>query len=132
MFSLPIVGDNSIIIIPLPPSNFFWIAAGNTILCEFYNHNLKDQFEELMSLLRQDEFRYKCKLLEYHNYDIVEIDGKSDLTFEQRINIRDKLFDNQLTATITPHLKLVETNVYQNKEELKAQYKEYIENGYEG
>ena len=105
---------------------------------EFYNHSLKDEFEELMSLLRQDEPLEKCKLLQYHMYDIVEVDGNTSLTFEERMKLRDSIFpsvnylENNESVDSKSFIKLVETNCVKDKEELDANVARYLTEGYEG
>ena len=97
---------------------------------EFYNHTLKDQFEELMSLLRQEEYEEKCNLLQYHIYDIVQVDNNENLTFEERLKVRDNLFKN--ADKQLQYIELVETKKIDNNTLLKQQYKQYTEQGYEG
>lgn len=100
---------------------------------EFYNHALRDEFEELMSLLRQDESLDKCKFLEYHMYDIIEIDGDTKkLPFTERMQLMNTLFQSAINSKILPYLQLVPTNTVANTDELKQQVRNYLQQGYEG
>jgi len=88
---------------------------------ENYQHDYRDRFEELTSLIRPDEPRPGHEVVEYHIYDIV-----SPETFLNRFKTLEHVFDT------TTHLKLVETHVAANEAALLSHYDFFKKQGYEG
>lgn len=92
---------------------------------ELYNHDLKDDFNKITSLVRKtkpqpDDIKECAQLVEYHVYDCYNED-----LFEDRYNfICDQGFSFPLVV--------VETRVVRSNEEIDALYGEYLEDGYEG
>jgi DNA ligase-1 len=99
---------------------------------EMYSHKLKDNFEEIVSIVKQPkataEDIEKCKqMVQYHVYDYVPSEDLADLIFKTR--------DLDLSVMIpkdSEHLKLVETKMIWNREELNEEYQWYMVDGYEG
>jgi DNA ligase-1 len=99
---------------------------------EMYSHELKDNFEEIVSIVKQPkataEDIEKCKrMVQYHIYDYVPSNDLADLIFKTR--------DLDLSVMIpkdSEHLKLVKTKMIWNKEELDEEYQWYMVDGYEG
>ena len=95
---------------------------------ELYNHALKHDFEQIVSLVRKtkpdiDDFQ-KCKeFVEYHVYDIVDVEKP----FEKRLN-----FLTNNVMKMFSHVNVVKTDVVNNQEELKEKMADYLEKGYEG
>lgn len=98
---------------------------------ELYNHELKDNFEELVSLIRKDkEPTVENKELieryvEYHIYDIWD-DNNIDLTFKERNDIINKLFNN------LPHIVVVPTIQVNSAKEIDDALNVFLKDGYEG
>jgi DNA ligase-1 len=99
---------------------------------EMYSHELKDNFEEIVSIVKQPkataEDIEKCKqMVQYHIYDYVPSNDLADLIFKTR--------DLDLSVMIpkdSEYLKLVKTKMIWNREELNEEYQWYMVDGYEG
>lgn len=97
---------------------------------EMYSHELKDRFEEIVSIVKQPkataEDLEKCKAsVQYHVYDAVFPD---QVTFSMRTNMVHKL----ITELQSPYVKYVETERIRNQDDLDAMYQQYMQEGYEG
>jgi len=92
---------------------------------ELYNHEHKDNFEVISSMVRREkELHPDHKLIQYHIYDI-----NTTMTFQKRIKalqLYKKLMEK------SGHIKIVETRICANKEELMEAYEDFLEQGYEG
>jgi DNA ligase 1 len=90
---------------------------------ELYNHELKEDFEKLSSILRQQKSVHpEHELMQYHVYDVDE----PGLNFEERHKLlQDMLEGHEI-------LKVVETRMVNNHEEVLAAYEDFIARGYEG
>ena len=93
---------------------------------ELYNHDLKDDFEKIISLVRKtkptDEDRLEAsKLTQFHCYDIID----EELPFDQRI---DFVYDN----LSIPYIHLVETIDVNTEQAAKSIHQQNLNNGYEG
>lgn len=92
---------------------------------ELYNHEYKDNFEDLTSFIRNSEAQPGAELVQYHIYDL-----PSSWGFKQRHDF--------LKEHLGPHisfqspLRLVETRLAHNKSELLAHMEDFLEQGYEG
>ena len=97
---------------------------------EMYSHELKDKFEEIVSIVKQPkasaEDIEKCKNnIQYHVYDMIT---KNPKPFNARIpNVRVHLY-----RLASPYLKYVETTPIFNQEEMDYVYQQYMADGYEG
>ena len=85
---------------------------------ELYNHNLKDNFESIVSAVRKEDPSEESKQVQYHVYDVIE----SDLQFSKRVDL--------LKEIQPPHL--VPTTWVKSEEDLEFTTKSFIEEGYEG
>ena len=97
---------------------------------EMYSHELKDKFEEIVSIVKQPKADAadieKCKkAVKYHVYDIITLDK---LPFRQRVADYNYI----LRIARSDYLSPVESTPVFNNDELNAVYQKYIENGYEG
>lgn len=92
---------------------------------ELYNHELKDDFNKITSLVRKvkcrpSELAEAAALVQYHVYDCYIPDTK----FVDRI---------KLAATAkTDIVHIVQTDYCSTQDELDALYSDYMERGYEG
>jgi DNA ligase-1 len=97
---------------------------------EMYSHELKDKFEEIVSIVKQPKASAadieKCKnSVKYHVYDIV---SKNAIDFKQR-----RADYSYLVREIgSPYICPVATICAGNQEELDTLYRSYMSEGYEG
>ena len=94
---------------------------------ELYNHDLKDNFDELISIIKQqkptpEDLKKSEEMLEYHVYDI----RNEDKIFSERTDTLHQLV-KWFKKTI-----YVETCEINSLKELDAKYDEWLEDGYEG
>ncbi|MEX0598702.1 MAG: hypothetical protein WD512_19620 [Candidatus Paceibacterota bacterium] len=96
---------------------------------ELYNHNLRDDFNEILSVVRKakpeaEDFSKSKRLVQYHIYDCIL---ETDTTFEKRSKfIKETIHD------VDDCLIIVRTTPIQTKDELDSEYAELLESGYEG
>ena len=107
---------------------------------ELYNHDLKDNFDKIVSLVRKtkptaEDLAESAEVVQYHVYDMAvcpeEMKGLygTDPFFSDRISwIKDEL--NNAYAPIM--VKVVPTWRTNTLEAINAFYGEYLEDGYEG
>lgn len=98
---------------------------------EIYNHDLKEDFNRIMSLAKQlkptqEDLAASAREIQYHVYDCFFPDN-SDISFGDRI---DTL--GSLAFAYEGCIKLVKTHEIHNQHELDICYEDYIEEGYEG
>lgn len=101
---------------------------------EVYSHELKNQFEDIVSLVKQpkatEEDIQKCReQIQYHCYDYVDTD--TDLAFTRRTTNLSRYID-QIKDKADGSIVLVDTAFCSNKAELDTCYDKYMEQGYEG
>jgi len=95
---------------------------------ELYNHDLRDNFEKIISLVRKtkptDEDRLEAsKLTQFHCYDIID----ETKTFEERIEFVNEAFSN-----ICPSIYIVDTNMVFREDDAKVYHARNLDKGYEG
>jgi DNA ligase-1 len=99
---------------------------------EMYSHELKDNFEEIVSIVKQPkataEDIAKCKeLVQYHIYDYVPTEEYSTLVYKSRdLDLDVALIDAPSC------LRRVKTTLVWSQEELDEQYNSCSVDGYEG
>ena len=107
----------------------FFAKNRNVILDgELYNHDLRDNFEKIISLVRKtkptDEDRLEAsKKTQFHCYDIID----EELPFDQRIE-----FVNQSLMLIGSSIHIVDTEMVEHEEYALRVHKENLKDGYEG
>ena len=106
----------------------FFMKYPNTILDgELYNHDLRDNFEKIISLVRKtkptDEDRLEAsKKTQFHCYDIID----EMMDFDQRNDfIRDKVPTSYCVKPVITHW-------IENEIEAKVRHKYNLSKGYEG
>lgn len=110
--------------------NFFNYFPNSILDGELYNHNFRDDFNEISSLVGQkkptpEDLANSKEHVQYHVYDII-----TNLNFADRITILENLFKN---AVIKKNpVRLVDTEYCANIEHVDAFYAKYLEVGYEG
>lgn len=98
-----------------------FVGQSITLDGELYNHSFKDNFEKIISLVRQEEPDDDHHLVQYHIYDLVSEDN-----FEVR-------FDNllKMISDISTPIKLVQTYcVYEDT--VDEYFTKFVDEGYEG
>lgn len=98
---------------------------------ELYNHSLKEDFEQIVSLVRKQkpngEQLQKCReLLQFHIYDCYL---SEDDTTEERMLLLDKLFEGFSNYKF---LIRVPTLFTKSQEKMDEHYEQCMDDGYEG
>jgi len=102
---------------------------------ELYNHELKDNFQKITSLVRKtvnlgaDELAESKELVQYHIYDMFD-SANPDMTFMQRYNWIQK--NVHLVNKKELGIHLVASAICETTEEIDVMYGEYTTAGYEG
>jgi DNA ligase-1 len=91
---------------------------------ELYNHDYHNNFEELSSLIRQDEPKPGHENIQYHVYDIPH-NNLTNYERYQKLETLRPLFEG------TP-IHIVETIVVNDEEELMLAFQHFLDLGYEG
>ena len=90
---------------------------------ELYNHDMKGDFQTLVSAIKRDSPSSKTHLIQYHIYDVC-----SDRDFKDRVS-----FLQELTKFyINNFIKVVNTYIVNDHHDFLEKYKIFIEDGYEG
>ena len=95
---------------------------------ELYNHELKDDFNKIISLVRKvkstpEDMKEAASLVQYHVYDMFD-KSAPDMTFVNRIK--------QPYWAKNDFVKIVTTDFCETQDELDELYSDYISKGYEG
>jgi len=99
---------------------------------ELYNHELKQDFNKIVSLVRKtkftdDDLAESQRLVQYHVYDI-HCSSNPDVTF----SIRNVELEEYVTDSFEQYVHLVPTTFYKDQDELDELYSAYTADGYEG
>jgi DNA ligase-1 len=93
---------------------------------ELYNHEYHNNFEDLSSLIRQEEPQEGCEVVQYHIYDVPENMGMNK-------NRNDYLQDYLKPKVENyPQIHIVETIRVEDENELMDAFDHFIAEGYEG
>ena len=101
---------------------------------ELYNHDLRDDFEKIISLVRKtkptDEHRKEArKLIQFHCYDIVSYTGEPiDWVYEYR----REFLENHVSYKNFPIIRTVKADAVADHEEALSAHKSFLKQGYEG
>ena len=95
---------------------------------ELYNHAFKDDFEQIISMVRKSKPTDEARLIsaenvQFHCYDIID----EKLTFDQRIE-----FVNESLMLLGDSIYIVDTNYAYDEDHTKAVHKINLDHGYEG
>lgn len=104
---------------------------------ELYNHDFKDDFNTLVSMIKRDRdhksFTSKIneidKYLQYHVYDVPVIGNCSSYT--ARMDAFKELLLSKF-PDLKPYIKLVPYEKVYSHDEAIEKYEKYVEDGYEG
>lgn len=95
---------------------------------ELYNHDLKDDFNKITSVVKKlkptDEDRAEARqVIQYHIYDV----PSSPWSFSERHVLLSELIETEYSS-----LRLVTTRSHSHSSSLDVSYEHYLEDGYEG
>jgi DNA ligase-1 len=91
---------------------------------ELYHHDYRENFEDLTSFIRQEEPKVGHEIVQYHVYDIPD----ETLTNKERYELLEKV---RPAFKGTP-IKIVETVIVNDEDELYAYLDNCLARGYEG
>ncbi len=104
---------------------------------EFYNHDLKDDFNKIVSVVRKqspnaEQKREALELIQYHIYDLA---GEGN--FDDRLEALSEIFEpvatpDAISVLNQTFVKLVPTMEISDNDHLDQLYGDYMANGYEG
>jgi DNA ligase-1 len=99
------------------------LANGASVILdgELYNHDFKDRFDVIVSMVRQDEPHKNHEDVQYHIYDVV-----NDESFE------DRFAESFLEVVGCPHVKIVETVKISDSGMVDSFLNKFLDDGYEG
>lgn len=108
---------------------FFAQNLGVTLDGELYNHDLKDNFEKIISLARKskpkpEDLEESAQLVEYHVYDIIT---DEPMTYSERHEFLKTQIGDRF-----PMIRVVPAYQVNSPEEIEEKLGEYLEAGYEG
>ena len=98
---------------------------------ELYNHDFRNDFETIMSLVRQskpteNDLERSSKLVQFHVYDVY-VPLRTGMPFKERMNLILSMADHMPKCVV-----LVPTTVVNDVTHLDSLQEEYLEDGYEG
>lgn len=101
------------------------LMAGHDIILdgELYNHDLKEDFERIVSLIRNDAPIEGYMGIEYHIYDIID----TKTPFNTRLE-----WINEFDFPVDGYLVPVETLTIFEEADIAPQFNAWLEDGYEG
>lgn len=94
---------------------------------ELYNHDLKDEFEEIVSAVRSEEPSEESMKIQYHIYDIVIKDQPQFKRADSLFYLKDTV--KQLNLK---HIKIVETKMVLGENDVDNHFERFLDAGYEG
>jgi DNA ligase-1 len=95
---------------------------------ELYNHAYKDKFEDLASLIRQEVPANNCTEVQYHVYDKPHQAG-----FAGRIEaLANSIHGYEMLHGMCNYIKVTETILVKNEDEMMAAFDYFLKQGYEG
>jgi len=97
---------------------------------ELYNHDLKEDFNKIVSLVRKtkttdSDVQESAKLVQYHVYDMYD-ENVPTLSFVNRTEVLERMSSDWQS------LRLVPTTWSATQDELDENYGQYMTDGYEG
>ena len=107
---------------------FFDVYPDAILDGELYNHDLRDDFNKITSLVRktkptQADIKEAATLVQYHVYDLVRSD---------KMVFGDRITKLSVESTFGYSIRIVKTNRVNNQEEIDNLYGDYLQDGFEG
>ena len=103
---------------------------------ELYNHELKDNFEKIISLVRKtkptaEDLEESKELVQYHVYDCI-MDGTYDTRLAMLFNLPTLTFHQSHVLYLRHPIVKVHTRLIYDEDDLNHFLGEYLEQGFEG
>lgn len=95
---------------------------------ELYNHDMKKDFEKIVSLVRQEEPAEGHEIVQYHIYDLVQDSRTKEDCFESRLTTLDIIF----AAYDFVSIKQVDTEPVNSENDIMIYFEKFVKMGYEG
>lgn len=110
---------------------FFAVYPNATLDGELYNHEFKDNFNELASIIRKktpnaDQLARAARDIEFHVYDLVDPREPRATALDRLAAYTTRLSDTGLSIQIVP------TTLVDDHDEVRALFLKYVGLGYEG
>jgi len=103
---------------------------------ELYNHDYKDNFNKIISLVRKQKptssDRMDAKAVQFHNYDIVEQTERRVLPIKSDFRTRNETIKNLHNEYTLTFCRIVETHEVSIMESAEKWHKRFLGLGYEG
>ena len=105
---------------------------------ELYNHDLRDNFEKIVSLVRKqkpkpEDRKEARKLIQYHVYDFVmAYRGKLDLIESDMNRYEKRMHQLVCTDMYGKHIRYVHARGVHSLDKAKEIHNDFLEKGYEG
>jgi DNA ligase-1 len=97
--------------------------AGGVLDGELYNHDLKDDFNRISSVIKRDEVHPEHRVIQYHVYDTADGGG-----YEARMGEIEIIIKRSGVSSI----KIVDWKRIDNHDQLMEYFGDCLQNGYEG
>lgn len=113
-------------------------AFGVELDGELYNHELREDFDEITSLVKkqkptEEELAETRRMVQYHVYDLIDtISTSINDSFNQRYRTLVGIMKFVEDIGASDFIKLAPSVACNSQEQLDAHYEEALENGYEG
>ena len=118
--------------------SFFFENPNVMLDGELYNHDLKDDFEKIISLVRKtkptDEHKAEAaKLVQYHIYDLYCDSDKGQWfnTYTSRLNFIMSM-TKSMRFTMNKCLQVIDTDAVIDEDTAREFHRDYLAKGYEG
>lgn len=117
--------------------SFFFENPNVMLDGELYNHDLKDDFEKIISLVRKtkptDEHKAEAaKLVQYHIYDLYcDAKGQWFNTYTSRLNFIMSM-KSSMRFTLNKCLQVIDTDAVIDEDTAREFHRDYLAKGYEG
>ena len=103
---------------------------------ELYNHELKHDFEKIISLVRKtkptDEHRADAaQLVQYHVYDLYT-DHSTAFIFKTYSARRNFIIDISMSWLDKPSLQVIDTHAVTDEDHAREWHQDFLKDGYEG
>ena len=106
---------------------------------ELYNHELRDDFEQIISLVRKQkptitDRRKAKKLIQYHVYDYMWNDelNPEHLPLFNKLEYKERMDNLTCADFYSKHIKYVKTNLILRMDDARVYHARNLANGYEG
>lgn len=113
---------------------FGGMSRGTILDGELYNHELREDFNTIASLVRQakptaEDLKRSAEMVQYHIYDHA---SKLEQPLGWRMRNLAGWSSERFSFEVTPSLRIVPTEQANSSQQLDSLYASYLEQGYEG